>query len=73
MTTITLTDNEIELLSQALGEAVAAQEKAVNDCDVEMAKWVLNGGKKGTGSRILASLQSRHTELLALMNKIDNA
>lgn len=67
MGTLTLTDKELELLSQALGEAVARAES-----NVELMVNAKNKGLKVSfAGHSINSLQAKHQSLLALMRKVD--
>jgi hypothetical protein len=61
-TKIEFSDGELQLLSEALGEAVASQEKIAHDAEKEI----------GRNNRIVPSLWARHRELLTLMERVDS-
>jgi hypothetical protein len=65
--TLTLTNKELELLSQALGEAVARAES--NVVTVVTAQRI--GVKMTFSGHSTASLQAKHQALLHLMRKVD--
>lgn len=68
MESFEFTPAEVELLSQALGEAVAAQDAIIHQAKRDMA---IDGHK--AWKNVLKSLEARHADLLALMRKVDGS
>lgn len=66
MPTLTLTDKEFELLSQALGEAVASADTLARN-----AYYQIRQGDGVTGKGYAKRLLNRHQALLHLMRKVD--
>ena len=69
MITLTLTPKELQLLSQAIGEAVAREEDNTTAIERAMVDFANRGGKPG--KRLLNASLDRHQALLHLMRKVD--